>query len=70
MSRPKTRIGRTIDLLANMEPGDTLFIDRPLNSVASYVSASDIKVKTESVLCIEKYGSEPVVQKITKITLL
>jgi len=62
----KTILGEQLSLLAKLEPGVSMFIDREPKTITAYEKLLNIKLKTEQVLIIEG-KRKPTIKKITKV---
>lgn len=70
MSRPKTRVGFTMDLLTKLKKGEYFFAEMTTAQATAYSSSMGIKIQTKKVMLIEDYiGNKPQLKTLLKITV-
>ena len=53
-----------------MKPREVFYTDKSDNYTTAQASRAGVKVQTEAVLVIENYKRDPVIKKMTKVTIL
>ena len=56
--------------LKHMKPREVFYTDKSDNYTTAQASRAGVKVQTEAVLVIENYKRDPVIKKMTKVTIL
>lgn len=69
MSAPKKITGKVMDLLGNIDPGDSFLTESTPSQVTAYAVKLKVKCKTKKVLLMEDYTTaNPRLKTITKVT--
>ena len=70
MARKLTSVGKIMNLLTVLEPGDSFYAEGTHQQVTAYASHLKVKCSTSKILVIEDCTGEPKVKFLIKVTIL